>query len=97
MNDLDLSNNMLIAIQINPVPLLLQRLELTGNHLDDLDESMGLLSELRYAGLSSNKFAVLPVCIKQWSKVSLTASQKELSPRNHFVALHQSLGSRGEL
>jgi len=68
MSDLNLSNNMLQSVEMEPVPALLTRLELQGNHLEDLPIGMTCLTVLTYAGLGSNKFTVLPQCIKAWEK-----------------------------
>lgn len=66
--DLNLSNNMLKSVEMKHVPEHLTRLDLTTNHLEELPESMTCLVELKYAGLGTNKFRFLPVCIKAWGK-----------------------------
>jgi Leucine-rich repeat (LRR) protein len=66
--DLNLSNNMLKSAEMKHVPAHLTRLDLTSNHLEELPESMTCLVELKYAGLGTNKFQLLPPCIKAWEK-----------------------------
>ncbi len=70
MTSLDLSNNMLQTLVLLPVPSLLVKLDLSNNHLIDLDEGLSALCELRHANLNNNKLTLLPPCIKHWSKVS---------------------------
>jgi Leucine-rich repeat (LRR) protein len=70
MTQLNLSNNMLQTLALMPVPTLLVKLDLSSNHLQELDESLSALGALRYAGLNQNKLTHLPACIKHWSKVA---------------------------
>jgi Leucine-rich repeat (LRR) protein len=79
MTALDVSNNMLQTLVLLPVPELLVKLDLSNNHVLDLDEALSALCELRHANLNNNKLTLLPPCIKYWSKVSGLPQTRDLT------------------